>query len=299
MSVWRRLLGRWGGAGPAGDRTRTSPAPAPATRRRDIPEALWRQTLAGLPFLASRSPEELTRLRNLSRLFLMQKEFHGAQGLVITDEMAVAIAAQACLPVLHRGVDGSSNSALAVSLPQALAWYDDFVGIVVHPAEVVALREWTDENGVVHHWREVLAGEAMDGGPVMLSWQDVAAAGESAERGYNVVIHEFIHKMDLRDGRPDGCPALPAGFLEARTPRAAREAWLAVLQPEYERFRDAVTIAERFGGPTPWLDAYGAEAIDEFFAVACEAYFVNRPRFATDFAPLVALFDAFFKPDRP
>jgi MtfA peptidase len=297
MSLWRRLLGRWGRTGSTGDPARASRL-AVLRPRRDIPEALWRQTLARLPFLASRSPEELTRLRNLSRLFLMQKEFHGAQGLVITDEMAVVIAAQACLPVLHRGVGGGSSSAALTLLPQALEWYDDFVGIVVHPAEVEALREWTDEHGVVHHWREVLAGEAMEGGPVMLSWQDVAAAGESAEQGYNVVIHEFIHKMDLRDGRPDGCPPLPAGFLGARTSRAAREAWLAVLKPEYERFRDAVTIAERFGGPTPWLDAYGAEAIDEFFAVACEAYFVNRPRFAADFAPLVALFDAFFKPNR-
>ena len=43
----------------------------------------------------------------------------------------------------------------------------------------------------------------------------------------------------------------------------------------------------------------GAEAIDEFFAVACEAYFVNRVRFLQEFPPLVLLFDAFFKPEVP
>jgi MtfA peptidase len=168
-----------------------------------------------------------------------------------------------------------------------LAWYDDFVGIVVHPDEVLARRTVTDEDGVVHHYHEVLAGEAMEGGPVMLNWHDVDSAGSTAQRGYNVVIHEFIHKIDMRDGVPDGCPPLAS--------RNARQAWLAVLQAQYEAFREKVIIAERFGGEVPWLDAYGAQSIDEFFAVACEAYFVNRPRFEAEFAELVPLLDGFFK----
>jgi Mlc titration factor MtfA (ptsG expression regulator) len=129
----------------------------------------------------------------------------------------------------------------------------------------------------------------MDRGPVMLSWQDVAQAGETAEGGYNVVIHEFIHKIDMRDGRADGCPPLPS--------RSARQAWHQVMASEYEAFREKVIVAERFGGEPTWLDPYGATGIDEFFAVACEAYFVNRTRFAAEFAPLPALFDSFFRPD--
>jgi Mlc titration factor MtfA (ptsG expression regulator) len=115
----------------------------------------------------------------------------------------------------------------------------------------------------------------------------VAHAGATADAGYNVVIHEFIHKIDLRDGAADGCPPLAS--------RAARQAWLAVLQPAYEQFREQVIVAERFGGEQPWLDAYGATSIDEFFAVACEAYFVNRERFTREFASLVPLFDGFFR----
>jgi len=152
-----------------------------------------------------------------------------------------------------------------------------------------------DEDGVVHHYDEVLAGEAMQGGPVMLSWQDVAAA--SSTSGYNVVIHEFVHKIDLRDGQPDGCPPLSAGFLGTRSARQAREHWLATLQASFESFREQVIRAERFGAPPPWLDPYGAEAIDEFFAVASEAYFVNRLQFSRDFAELMPLFDAFYRPD--
>jgi MtfA peptidase len=238
--------------------------------RREIPGTLWRATLSKYPFLDDRPPAQQQRLRELASQFLAQKEFHGARGFAISDEVAVAIAAQAVVPVLNLG----------------LAWYDDFVTIVVHADEVVARRTVADEIGVVHEYDEVLAGEAMERGPVTLSWRDVAEAGESAHAGYNVVIHEFVHKIDQRDGAADGCPPLHS--------RAARDAWLAVLQAEYDAFREKVVIAERFGGEAPWLDPYGAVAIDEFFAVACEAYFVNRPRFAQEFPPLVKLFDSFF-----
>lgn len=237
---------------------------------RVIPDDLWQAVAERYPFLAARPPAQLQKLRELAAQFLATKEFHGANGLVITDAVALAIAAQAVLPVLNLG----------------LPWYDDFVGIVVHPDEVLARRTVTDESGIVHQYDEVLAGEAMEGGPVMLSWHDVDSAGATAADGYNVVIHEFIHKIDMRDGAPDGCPPLAS--------REARRAWLAVMQGEYDAFREKVIIAERFGGQPPWLDPYAAEGIDEFFAVACEAYFVNRPRFEADFPALMPLFDSFF-----
>jgi Mlc titration factor MtfA (ptsG expression regulator) len=242
---------------------------------REIPDALWQATLAGHPFLAQLPEVQRQQLRALSGRFLAQKEFHGARGMVITDTIAVAIAAQACLPVLQLGLD----------------WYDDFVGIVVHPGQMLARREQADEAGVVHRYSEVLAGEAMEGGPVTLSWQDVASAGQEASRGYNVVVHEFVHKIDMRDGTPDGCPPLPS--------RAARQRWHETMQAAYDGFREQVTIAERFGGEATWLDPYGATSPAEFFAVACEAYFVNRPRFTEDFPTLTPLFDRFFKPNQP
>jgi MtfA peptidase len=255
---------------------------------RTIPEPLWQSVLARYPFLLARPAVDVARLHALAAQFLADKEFHGAHGFEVDDEVATAIAAQAVLPVLHLGRADDPASALR--------WYDDFVGIVVHPGEAVARREVMDDSGVVHAYEEVLAGEAMEGGPVMLSWPDVAGAGASAESGYNVVIHEFVHKIDMRDGQPDGCPPLPPGFLGADSLRGARAAWLAVLQPAYDAFREKVIIAERFSGAPTWLDPYGAEALDEFFAVACEAYFVNPQRFATEFPTLAALFDAFFHP---
>jgi MtfA peptidase len=213
--------------------------------QRAIPDALWRLTLARFPFLSRRSADDVQRLREFTTLFLADKEFAGAHGLHVDDEMAVAIAAQACLPVLKLG----------------LHWYRDFKGIVVHADAVVAQRELIDDDGVVHQYEEELSGEAMQGGPLMLSWQDVADAGSSAEWGYNVVIHEFAHVLDVRDGAGDGVTALPD--------RTARERWLQILGDEYEAF-----CADVDAGLDTLLDPYAAEAIEEFFAVAAEVFFV-------------------------
>lgn len=250
------------------------------TRQADIAPVLWQHTLAQYPFLQA---SDTVALGKMAREFLGTKEFHGANGLQITDAMAIAIAAQACLPVLQ------------VQAPLAgIAWYDDFVGIVVHPGSVVARRENVDEVGVVHQYAEVLSGEAMQDGPVTLSWQDVAASGATAAQGYNVVIHEFVHKIDMRSGMPDGCPPLYAGFMGADSAKTACIAWRATLEQQYLAFCDRLSLAERFGGEPVWLDPYAATAPDEFFAVTSEAYFVNRARFVSDFPGLLPMFDAFF-----
>ena len=236
--------------------------------RRAIPDALWRLALARFPFLGWRSDADMARLRELATLFLAQKEFAGVQGLEVDDLMAVCIAAQACLPVLNIGLE----------------WYDGFVGIVVHADVVVAQREVMDDDGVVHHFEEELSGEAMHGGPVMLSWRDVQDAGESAAVGYNVVIHEFVHVMDMRDGQADGVPALPD--------RAAHDEWVAVMGDEYEEFCDRVEADEY-----TLLDPYAAEAPEEFFAVASEAFFVAPRDFLAEHPALYTLLSKFFRQD--
>jgi Mlc titration factor MtfA (ptsG expression regulator) len=237
-------------------------------RRHAIPDALWLATLGSLPFVARRSPEDLVRLRRLSSLFLATKEFHGAQGLQVTDAMALTVAVQACLPILHLGI----------------AAYDDFVGIVLHPDEVLAPREHQDDDGVVHAFDEHLSGEAMAGGPVMLSWADVAMAGDPASSGYNVVLHEFAHVLDMADGVADGVPMLPGS--------GARQAWRQVLNADYARFCDAVALGE-----DTVLDPYGAEAPEEFFAVSVEAFFTLPSSLRQQHPALYRLLSDHFRQD--
>jgi Mlc titration factor MtfA (ptsG expression regulator) len=219
-----------------------------SVERRAISDGLWQQTLAGLPFLAARSARDLDRLRRMASLFLDRKEFSGAGGFVVDEATALSVAVQACLPVLELGLEQ----------------YDGFVGIVMHADAVVAQREVVDEYGIVHRYDEELAGEAMAGGPLMLSWADVRGGDrpDAPATAYNVVIHEFAHVLDLRDGAADGVPLLPT--------RHDREAWLAVLMPEYDRFCERVVC-----GYDTAVDAYAAESPEEFFAVASEAFFVT------------------------
>jgi MtfA peptidase len=236
--------------------------------RRAIPDQLWALTLARFPFLALRSSEDLRELREMATLFLARKEFTAPGDSPVTDEMAVAVAAQACLPVLKLGLD----------------WYDGFVGIVIHPDAVWARREHVDEIGVVHEFDEELAGEAMDGGPLMLSWRDVADAGESAEWGYNVVIHEFAHVLDMRDGVADGTPPLPS--------RAERARWTAVLEAHYRALCAEVDADEE-----TLLDPYAAQSPDEFFAVASETFFVAPLEFHAEHPSLYELLAGFYRQD--
>lgn len=236
--------------------------------RRAIPDALWALTLARFPFIARRNADDLQRLRELTTLFLADKEFAGMQGLEVDDGMAVAIAAQACLPILRLGLPA----------------YEGFKGIVVHPDIVVARREVMDDDGIVHEYDEELSGEAMEGGPVMLSWRDVAEAGDSAAWGYNVVVHEFAHVLDMRDGVADGVPLLPD--------RAARAHWLSVLEPEWQAFCDRVDAGEE-----TLIDPYGSEAIDEFFAVASELFFVDAPAMRREHPALFDLLASYYRQD--
>ena len=263
-----------------------------------LPEPLWQATLEAHPFLQALTDAEKETLRQLVAHFLQEKEFHGAHGLAITDPMAITIAAQACLPLLH--IPGPGQTRTGSDPLSALDWYDDFVGVVVQPGAAVAQREITDTSGVVHRYREALAGEAMQGGPVMLSWAEVQRAPAAAAEGSNVVIHEFIHKMDMRGTRvgqaADGAPDWSHGCLGSLSGEAARQHWQKTMTEAYQGFCEALSMAERFGAERPWLDAYAGTHPGEFFAVSCEAYFVNRVRFAQEFPELLQLYDGYFKP---
>lgn len=239
---------------------------AQALRRHAIPDALWQLTLLRYPFLARRSADDLAELRRLCSLFLASKEFHGVAGFEVTDEVALAVAAQACVPVLRLG----------------LSWYDGFVGIVMHADEVVAQREFVDEDGIVHQYEEALAGEAMEGGPLMLTWTALDAAEFEPDSVFNVVIHEFAHVIDMRDGIADGVPPLAS--------TAAREAWLDVIAPEWQRFCERVDAGE-----ATLIDPYGEESLEEFFAVAVEAFFVAPDELAIEQPALHRLLADFFK----
>ncbi|MCE4060043.1 zinc-dependent peptidase [Pandoraea sputorum] len=243
-----------------------------------IEDDVWREVVSALPFLSRRSAADLEKLRALAADFLGGKHFSTAHDLPLTQAMCVSVAAQACLPILH--------------LPPAL--YRGWTGIVLYPGEFLIRKTVQDEAGVVHDVEQEASGEAWEGGPVVLSWQDVQASDVLA---YNVVIHEFVHKIDMEGGEADGVPPMLRRLHGDLTP----ETWCDVFDPAYEEFCHHVANVpdeqwDAFAS-TSLLDPYATEHESEFFAVCAEAFFVAPEAFQREYPALYTLFSRYFLQD--
>ena len=236
--------------------------------RAAIPDELWNEAVALRPFVAIYDAGELARLREKVVLFLHAKGIVGARGHEVTPLQRVVIALEACVLVLELD----------------MAFYEGFENVIVYPGEFVPDWEWEDEAGVVHRNDEPMAGEAMPGGPVVLSWPDVAAGADWKSSGMNLVIHEFAHKIDMRRGEADGCPPLPSGM--------SVDAWSTTLTGAYEDF------CARVDGDEPTdVDPYAAESPAEFFAVLSEVFFADPLILRHEYPALYEQFAVFYRQD--
>jgi Mlc titration factor MtfA (ptsG expression regulator) len=212
-------------------------------------------------------PELRERLEALVAAFVAEKEFIGCNGLRVTAEMRVTIAALASLLVLGRR-----------------GHYDRLHSILVYPTAFWVEDEIEDEAGVVTRRRRVLSGESWDSSRIILSWEDVREAARYPGEGYNVALHEFAHYLDAEGLGLAVPPRLSLTEAEVPTPavgdhdqpgdRQVRpvKAWGDDLAREFDALLDAV---ER--GEETLLDPYATEDEAEFFAVATEEFF-ERPR---------------------
>jgi MtfA peptidase len=256
-----------------------------------IPTDIWLAAVSDLPFLTRLTTDEQTRLRTLAEQFLAQKQMSGARELELTAAIQVHIAIQACLPILNLG----------------LGWYRGWSGVVVYPSEFLVPRRLHDEAGVVHEYVEPISGEAWEGGPVLLSWDDAAQVGTGRGAPYSVVIHEFTHKLDMLDGEADGCPPFDARLHGA----LSRRRWRATLDDAFERLNAELDIVESTLPSTvdpesdaadPYyahlpLDPYAAQDPGEFFAVSSESFFVDAARLQLAFPEWYAQLALFFRQD--
>jgi hypothetical protein len=228
-----------------------------------IPDALWREALAHLPYCQALDAGTQTRLRDLALRFLRAKTFESAAGLDVTDSMRVHVALQACLLILNLDFD----------------YYAGWHAVILYPGDFRVPKEQVDEAGVVHHWQEELSGESWEQGPVILSW-DAAAA--PADGRTNIVLHEFAHKLDMRNGAADGCPPLPPGL--------SRATWARDFQAAYGELCDALDRGDRVR-----IDDYAAENPAEFFAVLSEAFFLAPTVVQSDFPAVYRQLVAFYR----
>jgi Mlc titration factor MtfA (ptsG expression regulator) len=197
------------------------------------------------------------RLRERIQIFVGEKSFVGCDGLAVTDEMRVTIAAQACLLILKNRTD----------------FFPKLREILVYPGAFVVDHVRHEPSGVLQEQRRVLSGESWSRGQVILSWEDVLEGAAVVDDGRNVVIHEFAHQLDQEKGYANGAPLLPS--------RERYQRWSQVLAREYAR------LSEEAAWQLPSLfNYYGATDPAEFFAVVSEVFFEQPRRMALEYPEL-------------
>ena len=216
-----------------------------ALKKNPLPFSNW-QVVRQLTCIRDLSPGEKARLRVLCSVLLTQKTFIGQQGLDLSNEMKLIIAAQACVPILKLGVN----------------YYSGFIQVSIYPTAFWVVRDEKDEAGIVHRTRRLLSGEAWSRGPVILSWDDIEQEMQHDQKGHNVIIHEFAHKIDMLNRGANGVPPIPA---------SNRKKWIKTFQHAYHHL-----IGRMQRHHKTCINAYSGTSPIEFFAVSSE-YFFSAP----------------------
>jgi Mlc titration factor MtfA (ptsG expression regulator) len=232
--------------------------------RHAIPSNAFDTVVARLPILQGLTPDELTRLREMASLFIHDKAFSAAGGADVDDTLRLAIALQACLLTLNLTEDS----------------YRGWSEIILYPDEFLRHREEMDEAGVVHHSRDILAGESWHGGPLVLSLADVTSSGQAD--GVNVVLHEFAHKLDMLNGDANGFPPLHRGMDAA--------SWARDFSAAYENLCERVDADEDTA-----IDPYATTDPAEFFAVLTEVFFETPHLLHTEYPAIYRQLQQFYR----
>ena len=206
-------------------------------------------------------------LRNHCEIFLRTKTLEPVGDFELSAEQRLALAMQACLPVLSLGLD----------------YYREWRGIVLYPTEFLPTHEYTDEDGVVHVERYAESGETLPSGPIVLAADEILRDGSD---GVNVIVHECAHKLDMLNGDANGFPPLHGDM--------SRAEWTHVFSTAFEELcrRD-----ER--GEDTGLDPYAGESPAEFFAVASETFFEQAQTLYQHHPAVYAQLRAFYRLNPP
>lgn len=211
----------------------------------------WRAIIQQrMPYFRQMPTDLQLQLKQHIHVFLAEKKFVGLNGVVITDEIKVTVAAQACLLLLNRKTD----------------YYPKLTTILVYPSAFIKQQQTLQAGGVIQQQRNALAGESWQQGRVVLSWQDTLEGADLPNDGHNVVIHEFAHQLDQEGGYANGAPILSKG--------QNYQGWSNVLSTEFEQLK----LQAKAGIPS-LFDYYGATNPAEFFAVASEVFFEQALQF--------------------
>ena len=218
-------------------------------------------------FMSSLSPPQQLKIRQAIQIFVAEKNWEGCGGLVLTDEHRVTIAAHMARMTLHFDQD----------------YFDSVLSILVYPAAYQAKSQEQLGGGVIVEGSSGRLGEAWHRGPVILSWSEVLENVRDEYPQRNVVIHEFAHQIDMRNGsHADGFPPL-------ESPEVAQR-WSRTMPAAFDELRHKCQM-----GIPDLLDCYGATNPAEFFAVASESYFEQPGELEYQWPDVFELLDGFYR----
>ena len=216
--------------------------------RHPLADSVWAAVRAKLPILDGLNADEDQRLRQRAMLFLHSKHLTALPGVSLSEHQRLHLAALAELPLLHLA---------------DLDWYQGFHEVLLYPDDFRSPQQHRDASGVVHEWSGQHSGEAWLHGPVILAWPGVQQSGQW--NGYNLVIHELAHKLDMLNGDANGLPPLHRDMRQSD--------WADVMQSAYDHLNQQL---DQHPHREPPIDAYAGENPAEFFAV-CSEYFFSAP----------------------
>ncbi|MBU0809047.1 zinc-dependent peptidase [Pseudomonas sp. MIL19] len=237
--------------------------------RHPVSSAQWDAIMRQLPILDGLDAAEQQRLRERAVLFLQHKHLSPLPSLELDAHARLLLAVQAELPLLHLA---------------DLNWYQGFHEIVIYPDDFVSPQRHRDASGVVHEWDGAHSGEAWLHGPVILAWPGVQASGQWD--GYNLVIHELAHKLDMLNGDANGLPPLHNSM--------HIEAWTNAMQSAFDQLNAELDANP---GRETAIDPYAAENPAEFFAVTSEYFFSAPDQLAESFPAVYAQLALFYRQD--
>lgn len=218
--------------------------------------------------IAALTDGEQQRLRDDLRILIAEKHWEGCNGLAITAEIQVTIAAHAAL--------------MGLGFPELP--FDRLVTILVYPDTFIGKRTTRMSGGAYLESDEARLGEAWYQSTVILVWREIREQCVESPNGRNVIIHEFAHLLDMEDRDVDGVPALET--------QEQYDTWLDVTEAEFARLERQT----RMGRQTV-IDSYGATSRAEFFAVASEAFFEQPRRLQHEVPRLYDVLRAYYRQD--
>ncbi len=234
-----------------------------------LPES-WQKILnANVPYRRSLNEEMRKRLDARIVRFVERKYWEGCNGLDLTDEHRVTIAAHALRLTL--GFDDDH--------------FDNVKTVLIYPTPYRATTRDHIGSGVIIEGHSDRLGEAWYRGPVILAWSDIQDEIAQSRQERNVILHEFAHQLDFRNGPDaDGVPPIES--------HGDAERWLSVMERGYERLCNECRQRRM-----PVLDCYGTTNLAEFFAVATEAFFETPQDLSREWADLYAELRWYYQQD--